>query len=206
MWSRSLAGRVCVVPVVLFLFPPILSASSEQSRVPASQAVSYVGETVTLCGDVTAVEDAPEAPGQVFIRVDQLKIVVDPGSRRRFVGWERIQPGKRVCVTGLVESAANCLQIVAKQPEQIRIADASSRHAVSKPELGLPDAEVRQLLVRRSKAGYPGACPCPDSTDSAGRRCGKRSAYSKPGGAAPLCYPADVTDEMIRDYRKQNGN
>ncbi len=29
-----------------------------------------------------------------------------------------------------------------------------------------------------------------------------RSAYSRPGGAAPLCYPADVTGGMVLDWRK----
>jgi len=35
-----------------------------------------------------------------------------------------------------------------------------------------------------------------------GRRCGGNSAYSKPGGASPLCYARDVTDEMVERYRK----
>jgi hypothetical protein len=54
-----------------------------------------------------------------------------------------------------------------------------------------PDGEV-QRAIRQSIAAYSGSCPCPYSVDRAGRRCGGRSAYSRPGGAAPLCYPADV--------------
>ena len=53
------------------------------------------------------------------------------------------------------------------------------------------DAEV-QRLIRQSIAAYSGSCPCPYSTDRAGRRCGGRSAHSRGGGAAPLCFPADV--------------
>lgn len=53
------------------------------------------------------------------------------------------------------------------------------------------DSEV-QRAIRQSIAAYPGSCPCPYNVDRAGRRCGARSAHSKPGGAAPLCYPADV--------------
>jgi len=49
-----------------------------------------------------------------------------------------------------------------------------------------------QRAIRQSIAAYSGSCPCPYSVDRAGRRCGARSAYSKPGGAAPLCFPADV--------------
>ncbi len=53
------------------------------------------------------------------------------------------------------------------------------------------DSEV-QRAIRQSIAAYSGSCPCPYSTDRAGRRCGARSAYSRPGGAAPLCYASDV--------------
>jgi len=54
-----------------------------------------------------------------------------------------------------------------------------------------PDAAV-QRAIRQSIAAYSGSCPCPYSVDRAGRRCGARSAYSRPGGERPLCYPADV--------------
>ena len=39
-----------------------------------------------------------------------------------------------------------------------------------------------------SANNYDGPCPCPDSIASDGSRCGKRSAYSRTGGAAPACY------------------
>ena len=32
---------------------------------------------------------------------------------------------------------------------------------------------------------------------SNGKRCGKRSAYSKPGGYEPLCYVSDIMGEEI---------
>lgn len=65
----------------------------------------------------------------------------------------------------------------------------------------LSDAQIRKVLIAESRAEYSGNCPCPYDTDKAGRRCGKRSAYSRPGGAAPLCYDHDVTPEMIQAYR-----
>ena len=63
------------------------------------------------------------------------------------------------------------------------------------------DAEIRRHLVQRSIRAYTGSCPCPDNTDRAGRRCGRRSAYSRPGGEAPLCYPSDVSDDAVRRAR-----
>lgn len=63
------------------------------------------------------------------------------------------------------------------------------------------DDQIADILIRRSIANYPGACPCPYTTARNGSRCGRRSAYSRPGGHAPLCYRNDVTPEMIARYR-----
>jgi hypothetical protein len=69
----------------------------------------------------------------------------------------------------------------------------------------MTDAEVRKAMIQESIASYPGHCPCPYNLASNGSRCGKRSAWSKPGGYAPLCYPADISDDMVRQYRTSPG-
>ena len=61
-------------------------------------------------------------------------------------------------------------------------------------------AEIKQILIKESIARYPGNCPCPYNVDRAGSRCGKRSAYSRPGGASPLCYASDISDDMVKGY------
>ena len=68
----------------------------------------------------------------------------------------------------------------------------------------LSDDAIRRLLIQRSIASYSTKCPCPYFLDRASRRCGARSAYSKPGGESPLCFPEDVTPAMIEAYRKAN--
>lgn len=65
----------------------------------------------------------------------------------------------------------------------------------------LPRANVITILMATSQANYSGSCPCPENRDRAGRRCGARSAYSRPGGRSPLCYPSDVTEAMINQFR-----
>ena len=65
---------------------------------------------------------------------------------------------------------------------------------------GLSVSQVKKLLIKRSHAYYDGNCPCPYNRTKRGHRCGKRSAYSKPGGAEPLCYARDVTTAMVQDY------
>ena len=67
------------------------------------------------------------------------------------------------------------------------------------------DAEIRQALIQQSLAAYPGSCPCPYNTDRAGHSCGRRSAYSRPGGYAPICYDKDVSVDMVKQYRATHG-
>ena len=64
------------------------------------------------------------------------------------------------------------------------------------------DADIRQLLVRASLALYESACPCPESLNRSGERCGKSSAYNRGGGNRVLCYASDVSDEMVKRYRE----
>ena len=61
------------------------------------------------------------------------------------------------------------------------------------------------MMIQASIAAYPGACPCPYVRAKDGSRCGKRSAWSQPGGASPLCFPSDISDEMVKAFRDKNG-
>jgi len=65
----------------------------------------------------------------------------------------------------------------------------------------LSEAQIKQILIDESIAAYSGNCPCPYHTARNGSRCGRRSAYSRAGGAEPLCYPKDVSAEMVEEYR-----
>ncbi len=76
---------------------------------------------------------------------------------------------------------------------------AKGEKAKAKP---LSDAQIKTILIDESIAGYSGSCPCPYSAARNGSRCGRRSAYSREGGAAPLCYPADVSAAMVKEYRE----
>jgi hypothetical protein len=72
-------------------------------------------------------------------------------------------------------------------------------------EAALTAAAIAAIIVKTSRdqyyaTGHP--CACPDDLMRNGRACGGRSAYSRPGGAAPLCYPTDVTAAMIESYRQ----
>jgi hypothetical protein len=73
-------------------------------------------------------------------------------------------------------------------------------------EPALTDAQIAAIIVQASRdtyyrTGHP--CACPEDPARNGSRCGARSAYSRPGGAAPYCYPSDVPTSEIESYRER---
>lgn len=61
------------------------------------------------------------------------------------------------------------------------------------------DEAIKQKIIQQSIQEYSGNCPY--NTARNGSRCGKRSAYNRVGGAAPLCYPEDVSDRMVKEFK-----
>lgn len=75
--------------------------------------------------------------------------------------------------------------------------------SVSGKDARLPDSAIIKILIDDSISSYPGNCPCPYNSARNGSRCGKRSAYNRPGGYAPLCFNEDVSKEMVEAYRRR---
>ncbi len=78
-----------------------------------------------------------------------------------------------------------------------QLADGGARKRLS-------DAQIKKVLIEASISEYDGNCPCPYSRARNGSRCGKRSAYSREGGAAPLCFAEDVSAPMVQAYRDEH--
>ncbi|MDQ0631591.1 hypothetical protein WKH08_16720 [Pantoea agglomerans] len=66
------------------------------------------------------------------------------------------------------------------------------------------DDQIRQLIIEDSIASYPGVCACPFNAARNGSSCGRRSAWSKQGGYAPVCYKKEVSKEMVDDWRNSH--
>jgi hypothetical protein len=99
-----------------------------------------------------------------------------------------------MCVPAFADGPAPAVEAPAEQPANSRTKEI------------LTDAAIVALLIAASiaayRAGGPGPCGCPEDTDRAGHRCGKRSAHSRGGGWTVYCYASDITSEMIAAYRK----
>jgi hypothetical protein len=63
----------------------------------------------------------------------------------------------------------------------------------------IANAIIRECAAIYHATGHP--CACPEDRARNGSRCGKRSAYTRPGGASPRCYVSDVSAREITDYR-----
>lgn len=85
----------------------------------------------------------------------------------------------------------------------LALLSAFSAFSVSAKETRLTDAAIAQILIEDSIASYSGNCPCPYNSARNGSRCGKRSAYNRAGGYAPLCFKEDVSKEMVQEYRQR---
>jgi hypothetical protein len=71
----------------------------------------------------------------------------------------------------------------------------------------LTDAQIADQIIKASRTAYLATghpCACPYDHARNGSICGGRSAYSRPGGAEPKCYPKDVKPADIAGYRAQH--
>lgn len=95
----------------------------------------------------------------------------------------------------LVVSVASAADQVPRAPGAPRVSKERE------PLTPLTDREVREFLVRESLLHYVGYCPCPYNTRNDGKKCSSDSGYDRTGGRLPICYPTDVTDEQIGEFR-----
>lgn len=149
---------------------------------------------------------------ELFVRGSTVNLRAGPGTE--FAVMARMPRGTEVDLVGrlgswtYVETTAGLTGHIrsdllsasrpAAAPEPVRSRQserttrkANARRAEAAPRPRYGGGSVQQA-IRASIAAYPGNCPCPYSYDRAGRRCGGRSAWSRRGGYAPLCYPSDV--------------
>lgn len=66
------------------------------------------------------------------------------------------------------------------------------------------DDQIRQLIIEDSISSYPGVCAWPFNAARNGSSCGRRSAWSKQGGYAPVCYKKEISKEMVDDWRNSH--
>jgi hypothetical protein len=57
-----------------------------------------------------------------------------------------------------------------------------------------------------SSSSYSGNCPCPYDIASDGSSCGARSAWSRSGGASPICYSSGDSNYTYKTIKPPKGS
>lgn len=182
--------------------PPPSTVIDQQPASPSATTASPRDETPTspnftkirnkfVNRNGVALRDAPNPKSQIIDRLDRGRKVDLLQSEAQ---WSRV---KDVLTQKEGWVATRFLQDDNPKREEI----SKPSEPKSKPPPTLSPTIIIQRIIAESLANYPGTCACPYSTDRRGRRCGNRSAYSKPGGYAPVCFAQDVTKSMIEAYR-----
>jgi hypothetical protein len=151
------------------------------------------------------------------VAVPKLKVRVKPGATERVIMI--IEGSQRVEIVEVVGGWSHIL-IPSRQIDGWVSSNFLSRTTPSlnpKPKTAQPSKPVQaaipsaisnsaiiKKMISESVATYPGNCPCPYFTDRAGRSCGRRSAWSRGGGYAPLCYANDISNQMITDWKARH--
>ena len=71
----------------------------------------------------------------------------------------------------------------------------------------LTDSQIIEKIIQDSRNAYYATghpCACPYDHARNGSLCGARSAYSRPGGAEPKCFPKDVSKAEVDAYHRNH--
>ncbi|CAA2137654.1 hypothetical protein MBLL_00763 (plasmid) [Methylobacterium bullatum] len=213
----STSARTVLLLAPLGLIALIFGQGSSPSRTSSPPPVQYVSLPADPPGvEAVATPSAPSQPAASVVPppetlyVSGHKVPLRAEANGKAAILDRFGPGEAVTV---LARSNEWVQVrnertqregwIAKKrlrdeaPEQF---EKPVKPTIS-PSVALGTAAIAKLLITASIDAYPSSCACPYQSDRGGRSCGRRSAYSRPGGFAPLCYAKDITPEMVASYR-----
>ena len=215
-------------PVAIVLFAAVIgigvASNNNSAKNPSSAIVSAptpvtqstiepnVRPDITPSVPAAAIEaapapQAPTPPEMRYVTASSLNIRSEPSTAGSIVG--KLPTGHQISILEKSNGWLLVQSVTAGRgwvSEQYTSANRPAPVASPPPQalLATPGVDrdaIIQKIIERSIRNYSGNCPCPYNTMRNGRRCGGNSAYSKPGGRSPICFPSDVTDAMIAAFR-----
>lgn len=162
----------------------------------------------TVSGLSSQAHQSSDKAAYIFVTGNRVNQRTGPGTGYQVVG--QLDRGSRVRVVEQSDKWTRISSQLGNGWMSSRYLSAQARQ-VNDTEGRLPtrriatptDREIqaaRNMIIQQSIASYPGSCPCPYNRDRAGRRCGGRSAWSRPGGYSPICYDSDVSTSRLNSY------
>ena len=194
------AQRASAPPVPSAPVRSLFAEAPAAPEPPPKVHLKPIKRTLYVTGKEVPLRAAPDAKAKILNRLPNGMRV---GELSRREGWVEIRHPLSA-IEGWV--SARRLSEAAPQTEETKTEEQPKPKRKEPPGIEvLSDAAIIAKLIALDAAAYSGNCRCPENRDRAGRRCGARSAYSKPGGWAPLCYPGDVSREAIAEFRASGG-
>lgn len=174
---------------------------------PKTKNVSNSNETGTNPDQFT-LTTTPDRSTYLFVTGDRLRVRSGPSTSHAVVG--HLDRGDRIrlqeedgdwvkAVTSFGSGWVSSKFVSIERPSVAAASKPQPSRTIAAPT-NQEIREARKAIIRQSIQGYSGSCPCPYNTDRAGRRCGGRSAWSRPGGYSPICYDSDVSDARVNSY------
>ena len=120
-------------PLVLWIVILWEPSSVAQTAISATEARNHIGETRTVCGAVMSAHYAVRTRGNpTFLNLDKpypdqvFTVLIWGTDRFRFGVPEESFINKHICITGNISSYRGVPEIVAHQPNQIRVQSPSA--------------------------------------------------------------------------------
>jgi hypothetical protein len=118
--------RILALAAFLLIMVPVVHA--QDAYITAGEAKNHVGEKTTVCGKVVGIHFVSSGKGQpTFIHFDEqypnqiFTVVIWGVDRPKFGRPEETYLDKDVCVTGKITIYLRIPEIVATNPNQIRL-------------------------------------------------------------------------------------
>jgi hypothetical protein len=112
---------------LLLALAALIQPALGQKKVSTSEAKDRVGEVATVCGDVVSSHCASTKGQPTFLNLDKphpnpiFAVLIWGSSRSRFGTPENDYKEKRICATGKITEYRGGPEIVADNPEQIKL-------------------------------------------------------------------------------------
>ncbi len=178
--------------------PPIISAPTPAVETPIETEREALPATRFVKGRKVALRDGPGKQFGILDRYDsgrEVSVLETQGD------WSHIRDSLTQRDGWISADLLSDQKPQSAEPKDQGTSEKKREPPLTAPTI--PDSLVVQRIIAESIAMYPGSCACPFNVDRGGRRCGKRSAYNRGGGYAPLCFAGDISADMIASFRQQ---
>jgi hypothetical protein len=158
--------------------------------------IKPVEKTIYISGSHVALRASPDAKASILDRLNNGQSVIEIERKN---GWVKVRHSLTQIDGYVAVSRLRDTPPEGKEKEEVKAPTKADTAIV------LTVSAIAALLIAESVADYRSTrpCACPYNQTRTGASCGGRSAWSRPGGAKPLCYPTDITSAMISAFRQQ---